>query len=43
MSDAGYVAAGYAVTAGVVLAYVLRLRQRARAATRLMREERRWP
>jgi hypothetical protein len=42
MTDAGYVAAGYAVTGGVVLAYVLRLFQRARAAARLLPEERRW-
>lgn len=36
MTDAGYVGAGYALTAGVVLLYVVRLRQRARTAARLL-------
>lgn len=39
MTDAGYVATGYALTAGAVLAYVLRLRQRARAVARALPPE----
>lgn len=43
MSDAGYVVAGYAVTAVTVVAYVARLFQRARAVARMLPEEKRWP
>jgi hypothetical protein len=42
-TDAGYVAAGYAVTSVVLVGYVVRLLQRARAAGRAVPpEERRW-
>ena len=43
MTDAGYILAGYAVTAVVLAGYTLRLLARARALGRaLPPEERRW-
>ena len=40
MTDAGYVAAGYAVTVAVLLGYVLSLSRRMRRARREISEER---
>jgi len=43
VTDAGYVIAGYAVTAAALVGYVVRLGMRARAAARhLPPEERPW-